>query len=147
METRNERGAVVSSLVGHQAPLGYSNNTPAELHDKMSSNNGLKAMLRQIIRNVSVDHQNALVVGDALDNTAMMEGRNDRRQRVLCSLSIHNQWDLTLRYTHFWGFNADEIDLITMFLHITRGYELLNALEEAVIESLIRVQEGPRHNL
>ena len=67
VRTRSERGAIVASIAGHQAPLGYNNNAPAELWNEISSNNGSARMRRKIIRNVSVEHRDAFDVGGILE--------------------------------------------------------------------------------
>ena len=97
-------------------------------------------MRRQIIGNVSVELQDAFDVGD---DAAMIEERNDRTNHVLAphqsttnSIQRHN--------IHIsMEFNADANDPSERFLNITRGYESLKALEEAITESLTQVQEGP----
>lgn len=148
MKIRTERGAIIAaSLVVYQTPLGYNNNTPAELRNEISRSNGSVAMHRQIILNVSVEHWDALYVKDIHDNAVIMECRNDRRQCVIaphqCKTSC-TCW----RNIHISGeFHANENDPSTRFENITHGYESLNAVEQAITESLTHVEEGPQHHL
>ena len=46
-----------------------------------------------------------------------------------------------------WWINIDENDLSTRFQNITCRYESLNALEQAITESLILIQEVAQHHL
>ena len=104
-------------------PLSYSNNTPAKLHKKMSSNNGSAVMHKKLILNMSVDCPDAFDIGDILDNSTMMQGMNDRRQHIL-SPHHHTTNGTQCPNIHISGvFNADENDHISMFLHITSGYK------------------------
>ena len=77
----------------------------------------------------------------------MQGGRNDRTNRVLapCQCTINGTQCPNIHIS--MGFNADENDPSTRFLNITQGYESLNALEEAITESLTQVQEGSRRHL
>lgn len=64
---RAKRGAVVASLVGHQAPLGCINDRPVKLQNKTSQNNG-SGVIQQIIGKVNAKH---IKLGN--QTSAMME--------------------------------------------------------------------------
>ena len=125
---RVQRRAVSSSLTGRQAPLGQQDTSrPAELRHETSPNDGPRAMRQRVIAGNVREEREQLV-----------EGRDDTANRR--PAPVQNIQNGTVRRNvHIGGgggFDPSRNDPMSRFSSLEGGYASLNALTDAVTQSL-----------
>ena len=126
---RVQRRAVSSSITGRQAPLGQQDTSrPAELRHETSPNDGPRAMRQRVIAGNVREEREQLV-----------EGRDDTANRRPAPVS-NIQNGTVRRNVHIGGggggFDPSRNDPMSRFASLEGGYASLNALTDAVTQSL-----------
>lgn len=131
---RNERNAIVASIVGRQAPLGARGGSrPEQLRNELSRNDGAPSVRRQVVGNVNAER-------------VPIEGRDDEERRSSAPRR-RTQNGVRRRNRHVpggagvgagvgAGFDPDENNPAARFAHIRAGYSAMNRLTETLANSL-----------
>lgn len=135
-QARQERRGAARSLVGAQAPLGpHDHNRPAQLRTETSGNNGAPAMRQQVVGGVREEA------------VPLMEERDDTSNRRRAPAQRINN-GTRRRNVHLNGsFSPDNNDPASRFGHITAAYQSLDALTNAVTQSMSAPPPQPSRTL